>query len=76
MIVSRVTQRVAIVTDVSGQDGPYLAQLLLEKGYQGYDAYRRTSTMARRASSLPGDCRQGELDASASKSTAHHSRNS
>lgn len=35
----------ALVTGISGQDGAYLAQLLLEKGYTVYGAYRRTSSV-------------------------------
>jgi GDPmannose 4,6-dehydratase len=35
----------AIVTGVTGQDGAYLAQLLLEKGYAVYGTYRRTSSV-------------------------------
>ena len=35
----------AIVTGITGQDGAYLAQLLLEKGYQVIGTYRRTSTI-------------------------------
>ncbi|KAF1704180.1 GDP-mannose 4,6-dehydratase [Pseudoxanthomonas kaohsiungensis] len=35
----------AIVTGVTGQDGAYLAQLLLEKGYKVYGTYRRTSSV-------------------------------
>ena len=34
----------AIITGVTGQDGAYLAQLLLEKGYKVFGAYRRTSS--------------------------------
>ena len=34
----------ALITGVTGQDGAYLAQFLLEKGYQVYGAYRRTSS--------------------------------
>lgn len=34
----------ALVTGITGQDGPYLAQLLLNKGYKVYGTYRRTST--------------------------------
>ncbi|MFT4197635.1 MAG: GDP-mannose 4,6-dehydratase [Pseudoxanthomonas sp.] len=35
----------ALITGVSGQDGAYLAQLLLDKGYRVYGAYRRTSSV-------------------------------
>jgi GDPmannose 4,6-dehydratase len=35
----------AIVTGVTGQDGAYLTQLLLEKGYTVYGTYRRTSSV-------------------------------
>lgn len=38
-------QKVAIVTGVTGQDGAYLAQLLLEKGYVVYGTYRRVSSV-------------------------------
>ena len=35
----------AIVTGITGQDGAYLAQLLLEKNYIVYGTYRRTSSV-------------------------------
>ncbi len=35
----------ALITGVTGQDGAYLTQLLLEKGYTVYGAYRRTSSV-------------------------------
>jgi GDPmannose 4,6-dehydratase len=34
-----------IITGVTGQDGAYLAELLLFKGYKVYGAYRRTSSV-------------------------------
>lgn len=34
----------ALITGITGQDGSYLAELLLEKGYQVYGMRRRTST--------------------------------
>jgi GDPmannose 4,6-dehydratase len=38
-------QKTALITGVTGQDGAYLAQLLLDKGYSVYGAYRRTSSV-------------------------------
>ena len=35
----------AVVTGITGQDGAYLSQLLLEKGYTVYGTYRRTSSV-------------------------------
>jgi GDPmannose 4,6-dehydratase len=37
--------KTALITGVTGQDGAYLARLLLEKGYQVFGAYRRTSSV-------------------------------
>jgi GDPmannose 4,6-dehydratase len=37
--------KVAIITGITGQDGAYLSQLLLEKGYTVYGTYRRTSSV-------------------------------
>ena len=37
--------KTAIVTGISGQDGAYLAELLLDKGYTVYGTYRRTSSV-------------------------------
>jgi GDPmannose 4,6-dehydratase len=36
---------VAIITGLTGQDGAYLAKLLLEKGYVVFGTYRRTSSV-------------------------------
>lgn len=38
-------QKNALVTGVTGQDGAYLVDLLLSKGYEVYGAYRRTSSV-------------------------------
>ena len=35
----------AVVTGITGQDGAYLAELLLEKGYVVYGTYRRNSSV-------------------------------
>ena len=34
----------ALITGVTGQDGSYLAEFLLEKGYEVYGMIRRSST--------------------------------
>ena len=34
----------ALITGVTGQDGAYLAKLLLSKGYKVYGTFRRVST--------------------------------
>lgn len=35
----------AVITGITGQDGAYLAELLLSKGYQVFGTYRRTSSV-------------------------------
>ncbi|QXZ80904.1 GDP-mannose 4,6-dehydratase [Rhizobium sp. L51/94] len=37
------TQKIALITGITGQDGSYLAELLLEKGYQVHGIKRRAS---------------------------------
>lgn len=37
--------KTAIITGITGQDGAYLAELLLDKGYKVYGTYRRTSSV-------------------------------
>ncbi len=39
-----MSQKKALLTGITGQDGAYLAQFLLSKGYQVYGTYRRTSS--------------------------------
>lgn len=39
------TNKTAVITGVTGQDGAYLTQLLLEKGYTVYGTFRRTSSV-------------------------------
>lgn len=38
-------KKISIITGITGQDGAYLAQLLLEKGNMVYGTYRRTSSV-------------------------------
>jgi GDPmannose 4,6-dehydratase len=42
-----MTERKALITGVTGQDGSYLAEILLEKGYQVYGMVRRASSFNR-----------------------------
>ena len=37
--------KTAVITGITGQDGPYLASLLIEKGYRVVGTYRRTSSV-------------------------------
>ncbi len=37
--------KTALITGITGQDGAYLAELLLNKGYTVYGTYRRTSSV-------------------------------
>lgn len=37
--------KTAVITGITGQDGAYLTELLLEKGYRVYGTYRRTSSV-------------------------------
>lgn len=39
-----MTKGVALITGITGQDGSYLAELLLEKGYEVHGLVRRSST--------------------------------
>ena len=45
LFYTRDYMKTAIVTGISGQDGAYLAELLLDKGYKVYGTYRRTSSV-------------------------------
>ncbi|MDL2172694.1 GDP-mannose 4,6-dehydratase [Stutzerimonas sp. FeSN7] len=40
-----MNSKTAIITGVTGQDGAYLTELLLNKGYKVYGTYRRTSSV-------------------------------
>src|SRR4051795_2116495 len=39
-----VTRKRALITGITGQDGSYLAELLLEKGYEVHGVIRRSSS--------------------------------
>jgi GDPmannose 4,6-dehydratase len=36
--------KAALITDISGEDGAYLAKFLLDKSYEVFGTYRRLST--------------------------------
>ena len=38
-----MTKKIALITGVTGQDGAYLAEFLLDKGYEVHGTKRRTS---------------------------------
>ena len=38
-----MSQKVALITGITGQDGSYLAEFLLQKGYKVYGMVRRAS---------------------------------
>jgi len=40
-------EKIALITGITGQDGSYLAELLLEKGYAVHGVVRRTSNLRR-----------------------------
>ena len=44
---SEMSRKVAVITGITGQDGSYLAELLIEKGYDVHGIARRTSLFNR-----------------------------
>jgi len=42
--IPQTTQKTALITGITGQDGSYLAEFLLEKGYQVHGIKRRASS--------------------------------
>jgi GDP-D-mannose dehydratase len=43
-MLPRTTPRKALISGITGQDGSYLAEFLLAKGYEVHGIIRRTST--------------------------------
>ena len=43
-------KKIALITGITGQDGSYLAELLLDKGYEVHGLIRRASTFNTHAS--------------------------
>ena len=59
-----MSRRRALITGITGQDGSYLAELLLEKGYEVHGMVRRSSTEKARADRAPSGStpfHQGDL---------------
>lgn len=44
MCIMRENMKKALITGITGQDGAYLAKFLLDKGYEVFGTYRRSST--------------------------------
>ena len=75
-----MSERRALITGITGQDGSYLAELLLEKGYEVYGMTRRASTenleriahLTERVTLLQGDLLDPHsLDAALRESQPH-----
>ncbi len=61
----RGMRRKALITGITGQDGSYLAELLLDKGYEVHGVVRRASTFNRqRIDHLRSRRRIAETDSS------------
>ena len=43
--MSTKLNKVALITGITGQDGSYLAELLLDKGYEVFGVKRRSSVV-------------------------------
>lgn len=43
--MSKANTKRAVITGITGQDGAYLAELLLSKGYEVFGTYRRSSSL-------------------------------
>ena len=54
-------KKVALITGITGQDGSYLAEFLLEKGYVVHGIKRRASSLNRSPVSRP-PCQSSRLD--------------
>ena len=61
----------ALITGITGQDGSYLAELLLEKGYEVHGIIRRSSSFNTGAdrSHLPGPARRRTAGSSCTTAT-------
>ena len=59
--MNNMTRKIALITGVTGQDGAYLAELLLDKGYEVHGIKRRSSSFnTERVDHLYRDLHSGE----------------
>ncbi len=73
-----MTRRTALITGITGQDGSYLAELLLDKGYEVHGLIRRSSQFNTRADRppLPGPARARDAGCSSTTATSPTARRS
>ena len=48
-------KKVALITGINGQDGSYLAELLLNKGYEVWGILKRNSVSENQTARIPDD---------------------
>mgnify|MGYP003659283609 FL=1 len=48
-------KKVALITGINGQDGSYLAELLLDKGYEVWGILKRNSVAENQTARIPDD---------------------
>src|SRR5438309_5059664 len=73
-------RRTALITGITGQDGSYLAELLLTKGYEvigvvrrtSHDSYERIGHLLDRVHIVPADLLHQHSLTSVMKDAAHH----
>ena len=46
-------KKVALITGINGQDGSYLAELLIEKGYEVWGVLKRNSVAENQTARIP-----------------------
>ncbi len=48
-------KKIALITGINGQDGSYLAELLLEKGYEVWGILKRNSVAENQTARIPDE---------------------
>jgi GDPmannose 4,6-dehydratase len=57
-----MTEKTALITGISGQDGSYLAELLVEKGYKVIGLLRRQSVAENQTTRLSAESLKGKIE--------------